>query len=80
MKGSDVKNGKWETTILSDLGYECLIAELSFDGQFLLLLDREQGREAVCIAFPTKGGQLGPRIPLAEFVEQLQAAAADLCR
>ena len=75
-----MKNGKWETTILSDVGYECLIAELSFDGQFLLLLDREQGREAVCIAFPAKDGQLGSRIPLAEFVEQLQTAAANLCR
>jgi hypothetical protein len=75
-----VKNGKWETTVLSDIGYENLVAELSFDGEFLLLLDREEGREHVCVAFPTKEGKLGPRIALAEFIEQLQAAAADLRR
>ncbi len=80
MKALDMKNGKWETTVLSDAGYECLVAEVSFDGQFLLLLDREQGRDAVCIAFPQKDGQLGSRIPLGEFIEQLQAAANDLRR
>ena len=79
-KGLDMKNGKWETIVLSDVGYECLVAEVSFNGQFLLLLDREQGRDAVCIAFPKKDGQLSSRIPLGEFIEQLQAAADDLCR
>ena len=80
MKALDMKNGKWETTVLSDVGYECLVAEVSFDGHFLLLLDREQGRDAVCIAFPKKDGQLSSRIPLREFIEQLQAAANDLRR
>lgn len=75
-----MKNGKWETTVLSDIGYENLVAELNFDGQFLLLLDREAGRDHVCVSFPKKGGELGPRIALTEFIEQLQAAAADLCR
>lgn len=75
-----MKNGKWETTILSDIGYEHLVAEMSFDGQFVLLLDREQGRENVCVAFPNRDGKLGSRISLTEFVEQLQAAAVDLCR
>ncbi|SDZ72440.1 hypothetical protein SAMN05518854_1452 [Variovorax sp. YR266] len=75
-----MKNGKWEITILSDVGYEHLVAEMSFDGQFVLLLDREQGRENVCVAFPTKDGKLGSRIALSEFMEQLQAAAVDLCR
>ena len=75
-----MKNGKWETTILSDVGYDHLVAEMSFDGQFVLLLDREQGRDKVCVAFPNSDGKLSSRIPLAEFVEQLQAAAANLCR
>ena len=73
-------NGKWETKILSDIGYEHLVAELSYDGQFLLLLDREQGRESLCIAFPDKDGKLGPRIPLVEFLEQLNSCASNLCR
>jgi hypothetical protein len=75
-----MKNGKWETTILSDIGYEHLVAELSYDGQFLLLLDREQGRESLCISFPNKDGKLGQRISLVEFLEQLNASASDLCR
>jgi hypothetical protein len=75
-----MKNGKWETTILSDIGYEHLVAELSYDGQFLLLLDREQGQESLCISFPDKDGKLGPRISLVEFLEQLNASASDLCR
>lgn len=80
MKASDMKNGKWETTVLSDVEYECLVAEVSFDGQFLLLLDREQGRDAICIAFPKKDGQFGSRILLGDFIQKLQAAADDLRR
>lgn len=75
-----MKNGKWEATILSDPEYEHLVAEMSFDGQFLLLLDREQGREDVCVAFPAENGKLGSRVPLADFIEQLKAMAVDLCR
>lgn len=75
-----MKNGKWETTILSDPDHEHLVAEVNFDGRFLLLLDREQGRENVCVAFPAEGGILGSRISLNEFIEQLQAASADLCK
>lgn len=80
MKDLIMTNGKWETTVLSDAGYECLVAEVSFDNQFLLLLDREQGRDAVCIAFPKKDGELGSRILIEEFIEQLQKAADDLRR
>jgi len=75
-----MKDGKWEATVLSEPDYEHLVSELSFDGQFLLLLDREQGRENVCVAFPHKDGNLGSRIPLPEFLARLQAAAVDLCR
>lgn len=75
-----MKDGKWELTILSDLKYENLVAEMSFDKQFLLLLDREQGPDQMCIAFPDKGGQLGERIPLTQFIEKLQALAEDLRR
>jgi hypothetical protein len=75
-----MKKEKWKTTILSDVNYEHLVAELSFDDQFLMLLDREEGRESVCIAFPTKDGKLGSRIRAVDFIEQLQAAIANLCR
>ncbi|MET3373843.1 hypothetical protein ABIC89_002906 [Variovorax boronicumulans] len=80
IRKADMKNEKWETTILSDTAYEHLVAELSFDGQFLLLLDREEGREHLCVAFPAKDGSLGSRIPLPDFIAQLNAAAADLRR
>jgi hypothetical protein len=79
-EGSRMKNGNWQTTILSDPEHEHLVAEMSFGGQFLLLLDREQGRENVCVSFPVKDGAGEIRVPLADFVAQLQAAAADLCR
>jgi hypothetical protein len=75
-----MKDGKWETVVLSDVGYEHLIAEVSYDQQFLLLLDREQGRDSVCIAFPKSDGQLGVRIPLLEFITQLNASAKNLCQ
>jgi len=80
MKALHMKKGKWETTILSDVGYEHLVAEISLNGQFLLLLDRERGRDAVHIAFPEKDGKLTSPVPLVEFIEQLQAASENLCR
>lgn len=75
-----MKIKRWDTLILSDVGYEHLVAEVSVDGQFLLILDREEGRDAMCVAFPNKDGGLGPRIPLAEFVAQLNSAAENLAR
>ena len=75
-----MNDGSWETVVLSDLDHEHLVAEVSFKDQFLLLLDREQGRDAVCVAFPKKDGQLGNRIPLEEFIERLRDAANNLRR
>jgi hypothetical protein len=75
-----MKNGKWETVVLSDVGYENLVAEVSYAGQFLLLLDRDDGRDSVCVAFPKKDGTLGARIPISEFIAQLKASADNLCR
>ena len=75
-----MQNGNWQTTILSDPGHEHLVAEVSFGDRFLLLLDREQGRDNVCVSFPAKEGAPEVRVPLADFIAQLQAAAVDLCR
>ena len=72
------RSEKWRSTVLSDIRYEHLVAELIFDDQFLLLLDREQGKDAVCVAFPDKNGELQCRMPLIEFIEKLKEAAADL--
>ena len=58
----------------------CLLGCTLLFQQFLLLLDREQGREFVCIAFPDKDGKLGTRIPLVEFLEQLNSSVSNLCR
>ena len=70
----------WDTVILSEPDYDHLVAELHFDGQLLLLLDREHGRDALFVAFPDHSGQLGRRIPLDEFIERVKDAATDLKR
>lgn len=75
-----MKKGKWETTICSDVAYEHLVAEVTFDEQFLLLLDREEGRDSIHITLPKKNGELGVRILLVEFLENLRLAEANLCR
>lgn len=75
-----MRDEMWKTIFLSDVDYEHLVAEISYGDQFLLLLDREQGRDSLCIAFPKQDGNLGARIPLSEFIEKLQASANDLCR
>lgn len=72
--------GTLSTTILSDVDYDELVAEVSFGDQFLYLLDRDQGRDNVGIAFPRSDGQLGQRVPLADFIAHLLAAAEDLRR
>jgi hypothetical protein len=71
---------KWERLILSDLEHDHLVAELNLGDQFILLLDREQGRDALGIAFPDRDGKLGERVPLSEFMTQLAEAAEDLKR
>lgn len=80
MKVSEMQKGNWQTTVLSDVGYDHLVAEVSLNDQFVLLLDRELGRDAVCVAFPGRDGKLTLSVSLTEFIDQLQAAAADLCR
>ncbi|KRD25390.1 hypothetical protein [Acidovorax radicis] len=75
-----MRDVKWQTVVLSEPGYEHLIAEVSYEGQFLLLLDREQGRDSVCIAFPKNDGKLGQRILLSEFIANLKSAAENLCQ
>lgn len=80
MTRSNMKDGIWKAVVLSDVGYEHLVAEVSYGDQFLLLLDREQGPGAIYVAFPRKDGSLGPRILLSEFVETLEKSAVDLCR
>ncbi|HLD66039.1 MAG TPA: hypothetical protein VJA19_08345 [Pseudomonas sp.] len=75
-----MKTPDWDTIVLSEPEYENLVAELYFGDQFLLLLDREDGRENLCIALPGKDGKLGSRIPLDDFIEQLKSAAENLRR
>ena len=75
-----MKTKGWDTVILSEPKYEHLVAELHFQGQLVLLLDRDQGRDSLCVAFPDKSGQLGQRVSFDEFIVALQAAAEDLKR
>ncbi|GAB2715154.1 MULTISPECIES: hypothetical protein [Comamonas] len=71
---------KWKTLILSDVNYQNLVVEVGYDGQLLLLLDHEQGRDCVCITLPQHDGMLGVRIPLSDFITQLKNSAENLCR
>lgn len=75
-----MKNKGWDRLILSEPNYEHLVAELHNNDQFLLQLDREQGPDAICIAFPDRADNLGSRVPLTEFLEQLKATVDDLKR
>ena len=75
-----MNESEWTLDILSDAKYEHLVAELSLAGQFILLLDREAGRERIFVAFPTPDGKLGMRTPLEDFIDQLRQAAADLAQ
>jgi hypothetical protein len=74
-----MKPDGWDTLILSEPDYEHLVAELHFNGQFLLLMDREEGREKLYVSIK---GHLGEqvRIPLDEFMQQLKSTAENLCR
>lgn len=75
-----MRDGMWKTLVLSDIEHEHLVAEISHGDQFLFLLDREHGRESLCINFPKQDGTPGARILLSEFIEKLQASANNLCR
>jgi hypothetical protein len=70
----------WVRIIASDIDYEYCIAELQHNGQLLLQLDRELGPDAICIAFPDKNGKFETRIPLNEFLKQIELAVEDLKR
>lgn len=70
----------WDVVILSEPAFDHLVAELHYEGQFLLLLDREQGRESICVSFPKQNGSLGPRVALKEFMQHLQNAVENLKR
>lgn len=73
-----MKDKGWEHVISSDIEYEKLVAELYYNDQFLLLLDREDGRDKVKVAFPTENGKTGIRIDLEEFIERIKLVAEDL--
>jgi hypothetical protein len=70
----------WKTLIVDDSEHEFLFSELYRHEKFLLQLDREDGRENICISFPEQDGSVSHRVPLAEFIEELQKAAEDLKR
>ncbi|GAA5784625.1 hypothetical protein [Chitiniphilus shinanonensis] len=75
------KNG-WRTDIFSDPTFEHLVAELYFDGSLVLVLDRDEGRDAVSVSFPdaSKEGGLGARVRLTDFKQALEAAVENLTR
>lgn len=70
----------WKVIVLSDPEHEHLVAELHYEEQFILLLDRDLGRDSVRVAFPTGNGVLGKRVGMSEFIGALNSAAEDLKR
>jgi hypothetical protein len=63
--------------ILSDLKYDHLIAEVEVNGSPIFLLDREDGRENVCISFRDQNNWIG-RMRLDEFITFLTGSEEDL--
>ena len=68
----------WDSVVLSDVAFEELIAELYYDGQFILVMDQEEGRDRIKVAFPPKTGELGSRIDLIDFLDRLASLVNDL--
>jgi hypothetical protein len=75
-----MKTEGWDTVILSDPSHEHLIAEVSFDGELVAQLDREEGRDAVCISLIRTPNRPDMRVRLEEFMQTLRSAAEDLAR
>lgn len=75
-----MKKEGWDLIILSVPERKHLVAELYFNGRCLLVLDREDGRDAMQVEFPDSKGNLGPRMPLAELLKRLEDAASNLAR
>lgn len=75
-----MKTVGWDTVILSDSSHEHLIAEISFDGELVAQLDREEGRDAICISLIQASNRPDRRIRLEEFMRVLRSAAEDLSR
>jgi hypothetical protein len=73
-----MKDKGWDTLIMSDPDHEHLVAELNYDGRFLALLDRDEGRNSVRIGFPDAKGKILTRVGLDEFIDVLRKAAEDL--
>ncbi len=74
------KMSGWKVIVMSDLSHEHLVAELQFDGQIVAQLDREDGREAMCISLFTPSGQISNRIGLSDYLRAVADAAKDLAK
>lgn len=75
-----MKTKGWDTVILSEPSHEHLIAEVHFDGELIAQLDREDGRETMCISLMPSSRRPGKRIGLEDFLQALKSAAKDLAR
>jgi hypothetical protein len=72
--------GNWKINIVSEPDYEHLVAEVLVDGQLVMLLDREKGRDAVCVSLAQGAGGLGPRLSFEDFFKNLRLAFEELNR
>jgi hypothetical protein len=75
-----VKTKGWDTVVLSEPSHEHLVAEMYFDGELIAQLDREDGRESICISLVLPSSQPAQRIRLEEFLQACKSAAEDLAR
>lgn len=73
-----MKTEGWDTVILSEPSHEHLIAEVYFDGALLAQLDREDGRDEICISLLPALCPPVNRIRLEELLQVLKRAAKDL--
>lgn len=75
-----MKTEGWDTVILSEPAHEHLIAEVHFDGELIAQLDREEGREAICISLMPSSDRPARRIRLEDFLQAFKSASEDLAR
>ena len=74
-----MKPSGWDVVILDDPEHPHLVAEVHYDGHFLCLLNRDEGRDSIRVEFPLAAGRR-VHVALDELVAKLLTAAEDLKR
>ena len=75
-----MEKSKWERLIFSDPSHEHLVAKLYFEDKFVLLLNRENGRDHVEAEITNRDGGPAIKVPFDDLIRELELAKEDLNR